>query len=109
MAPNKKDISKIGQEAFALLDEQRYGRKGRPSIFHSSSAPVKTTHKNWFYYQNQPQTSHVVQFKPAYAVEERVINSHEAVQLHGGVLICDYSKRKSKSYSLLLSKDEFRI
>ncbi|OIT02990.1 hypothetical protein A4A49_18231 [Nicotiana attenuata] len=97
MAP-RKDLSKIGQEAFALLDEQIYGKsKGRPSVPPPSA--VRTTNSKTFYYQQyQPQKSNLVQFKPASAIEERVINSYEAVQLHGGVLICDYSKRKySKS------------
>ncbi|XP_049405575.1 uncharacterized protein LOC125869054 [Solanum stenotomum] len=85
MAPNKKDISKIGQEAFTLLDEF-HEKNTRPS--------VKTTNKNYFYYnQYQPQKSHIVQFKPA---EERVMNSYEAVKFYGGVLVCDYSKRKPK-------------
>ncbi|OIT22306.1 hypothetical protein A4A49_31558 [Nicotiana attenuata] len=94
MAP-RKDLSKIGQEAFALLDEQLYGRsKGKPSFPPSSSAVKTINSKNLFYQQYQPQKSNLVQFKPASAIEERVINSYEAVQLHGGVLVCDYSKRK---------------
>lgn len=100
MAPNKKNISNIGQEAFGLLDEQQlYATKGKirsrapPS---PSVVAVKTTNQNYFYYnQYQPQKSHVVQFKPT---EERVMNSYEAMNLHGGVLICDYnSKRKPKA------------
>lgn len=99
MAPNKKNISNIGQEAFSLLDEQLYATKGKirsrapPS---PSVVAVKTTNQNYFYYnQYQPQKSHVVQFKPT---EERVMNSYEAMNLHGGVLICDYnSKRKPKA------------
>jgi len=103
MAPNKKNISNIGQEAFGLLDEQQhYAPKGKnrsrappPPPPSSSVVAVKTTHQNYFYYnQYQPQKSHVVQFKPS---EERVMNSYEAVKVHGGVLICDYSKRKPKA------------
>ncbi|KAK4353724.1 hypothetical protein RND71_025918 [Anisodus tanguticus] len=95
MAPNKKDISKIGQEAFALLDEQQlYGEKRSPCV-PPPSFTVKTTSTNYLSYnQYQPQTAHIIQFKPT---EERVINSYEAVQLHGGVLICDYYKRKPKA------------
>lgn len=76
MAP-KKDISKIGQEGFTLVDEI-YERKKRPS-----SASY------------QPQKSHIVQLKPASAIQGRVINSHEAVKLYGGIVFSDYSKRKS--------------
>ncbi|WMV31487.1 hypothetical protein MTR67_024872 [Solanum verrucosum] len=101
MAPNKKNISNIGQEAFGLLDEQQhYAPKGKnrsraPPPPPPSSVVVKTTNQNYFYYnQYQPQKSHVVQFKPS---EERVMNSYEAVKVHGGVLICDYSKRKPKA------------
>ncbi|KAM3236456.1 hypothetical protein P3L10_016493 [Capsicum annuum] len=87
MAPNKKDISKIGQEAFSHLDEQQlYGK--------NTKSYVTTTNKNYLSYnQYQPQKSHVVQFKPS---EERVMNSYEALKLHGGVLICDYYIRKPK-------------
>ncbi|KAK6790266.1 hypothetical protein RDI58_014066 [Solanum bulbocastanum] len=101
MAPNKINISNIGQEAFGLLDEQLlYATKGKnrtraPPPSSSSVVAVKTTNQNYFYYnQYQPQKSHAVQFKPT---EERVMNSYEAVKVHGGVLICDYSKRKPKS------------
>ncbi|WMV31486.1 hypothetical protein MTR67_024871 [Solanum verrucosum] len=104
MAPNKKNISNIGQEAFGLLDEQQlYATKGKnrsqapppPPSSSSSVVAVKTTNQNYFYYnQYQPQKSNVVQFKPS---EERVMNSYEAVKVHGGVLICDYSKRKPKA------------
>ncbi|KAG5607682.1 hypothetical protein H5410_029174 [Solanum commersonii] len=99
MAPNKKNISNIGQEAFGLLDEQQlYATKGKNRSRAPpppSSVVVTTTNQNYFYYnQYQPQKSHVVQFKPT---EERVMNSYEAVKVHGGVLICDYSKRKPKA------------
>ncbi|KAK4717170.1 hypothetical protein R3W88_015508 [Solanum pinnatisectum] len=101
MAPNKKNISNIGQEAFGLLDEQLYATKGKnrsrapPPPPSSSVVAVKTTNQNYFYYnQYLPQKSHVVQFKPT---EERVMNSYEVVKVHGGVLICDYSKRKPKA------------
>ncbi|KAK4338892.1 hypothetical protein RND71_040354 [Anisodus tanguticus] len=77
MAP-KNDISEIGQEGFTLLDEV-YERKKKPSPSY------------------QLQKSQIVQLKSGSnsAIQGRVINSHEAVQLYGGIIFSDYSKRKS--------------
>lgn len=64
----RKDISKIGQEGFTLLDEMCGKKK-----------------------------SHSVQLKSAsnYANQGRVINNHEAVKFYGGINLSNYSKRKS--------------
>ncbi|KAK6790268.1 hypothetical protein RDI58_014068 [Solanum bulbocastanum] len=59
MAPNKKKISNIGQEAFGLLDEQQlYATKGKyrsrapPPPSPSSSVVVKTINQKYFYYNS---------------------------------------------------------
>ncbi|KAH0730453.1 hypothetical protein KY290_001476 [Solanum tuberosum] len=64
MAP-RKDITKIGKEGFALLEEM-YGKKKSP----------------------------IVQLKTP-SNQGRVINNHEAGKFYGGISFSDYSKRKS--------------
>lgn len=81
MAPRKDNISKIGQEAFTLLEEI-YGKKSHivPDSIYANHGRKK---------------SHIVP-DSNYANHGRVINNnHEAAKFYGGINLSKFSKRKS--------------
>jgi hypothetical protein len=114
MAPrSQSDLVKIGLEGFALIDEyqrrlQKIGyeassilegydpRTGKPSSPPARQPPAvpRQGPKQDCIYQYQRPEALVYHMRPASAIEG-VMNSYDAMIMHEGVLIVDYSKKKS--------------
>ncbi|MFS8030100.1 hypothetical protein Hanom_Chr17g01530131 [Helianthus anomalus] len=80
----KTDLSMIGAEAFALLDNS----------FSAATAPPSRTQPQMFPYQYKAQQSYVVQQTQRTG---KVINCYEAVDKYGGALVVEYPKRKTSA------------
>ncbi|KAI5650842.1 hypothetical protein M9H77_36847 [Catharanthus roseus] len=86
-------LKKIGYEAFGILEEHDSSRKGSSK---QSPAITRQGSKHCLY-RYQPQKSLVYQVNPAsYATdhEEVTMSSCEAMKMHDGLLVLDYSKNK---------------
>ncbi|XP_071705173.1 uncharacterized protein [Rutidosis leptorrhynchoides] len=81
---SKTELSMIGAEAFALLDDNFTSRP---------TAPPRRPPPQIFPYQYRAQQTYVFQQIPAER-NETVINCYEAVHKYGGSLVVEYPKRK---------------
>ncbi|KAI3469347.1 hypothetical protein Pfo_026010 [Paulownia fortunei] len=94
---SKEDLTKIGIEGFALLDEyiEKKGRTAAPKKPYVPQRPAvpQVSRQQACLYQYQPQQTPLYQVKPVSAYE-KMNNGYEVVQFRG-VSVTDYSKRNS--------------
>ncbi|KAI3707302.1 hypothetical protein L6452_25704 [Arctium lappa] len=103
---SKAELSKIGTEAFALLDDFSCGYKSKPKPSSSiPSAPCNQIPEKLFHYQYQHEQAYVVRQQvyvsplPVTRIG-RVISSHDATKKYGGSAIVEYPKRKTSRKGL---------
>ena len=80
----KTELSVIGAEAFALLDDN----------FPAAAPPPRRTPPQLFPFQYKRQQAYVVHQVPVQRTET-VINCYEAINKYGGAHLVEYPKRKT--------------
>ncbi|KAI3821925.1 hypothetical protein L1987_09501 [Smallanthus sonchifolius] len=96
---SKTELTKIGAEGFALIDDLCGGHKLNPKYCSSIVNAPPNQIPRLFHYQHQPQQPYVVR-QQVYATQvhaariETVVDCYEAAKRYGGTVVVDYAKRK---------------
>ncbi|KAG5631207.1 hypothetical protein H5410_002924 [Solanum commersonii] len=99
----ERDLAKIGSEGFALID-QYFGKKRinraattmTPNLKASASTKFWVTQQSFYCHYSPPRVYQVIpaikkEFGTTPSTPPVALNSYEAVQLHDGIYLANYS------------------